>query len=71
MLIKDVILRLTGTLVLTLIFLTFAYSQGGSNSVPVRIMFYNVENLFDIVDDPLKDDNEFLPGGLMRWNQTR
>jgi hypothetical protein len=34
-------------------------------------MFYNVENLFDIYDDTLKADNDFLPGGLMRWNLTR
>jgi exonuclease III len=34
-------------------------------------MFYNVENLFDIYDDTLKDDEEFLPGGLMGWNITR
>ncbi len=69
--IKDVILRLTGTLVLMFLSLTFAYSQEEPDSAPVRIMFYNVENLFDTTDDPLKDDNEFLPGGLMRWNQTR
>lgn len=37
----------------------------------VRIMFYNVENAFDIYDDTLKEDDDFLPGGLMRWNQTR
>jgi endonuclease/exonuclease/phosphatase family metal-dependent hydrolase len=34
-------------------------------------MFYNVENLFDIYDDTLINDNDFLPGGLMRWNKTR
>lgn len=38
---------------------------------PVRLMFYNVENLFDFTDDPLTDDNAFLPDGLMRWNSTR
>lgn len=38
---------------------------------PVRIMFYNVENLFDTNDDPLTDDNAFLPEGLMKWNVTR
>jgi len=37
----------------------------------VRLMFYNVENLFDIYDDTLKDDNEFLPDGLKRWTLTR
>lgn len=37
----------------------------------VRLMFYNVENLFDIYDDTLTDDEEFLPGGLRRWNYKR
>jgi hypothetical protein len=46
------------------------YSQD-IGSEPVRLMFYNVENLFDISDDTLKDDDDFLPGGLMRWNRTR
>lgn len=30
-------------------------------------MFYNVENLFDTIDDPLKNDDEFLPDGSMNW----
>jgi hypothetical protein len=34
-------------------------------------MFYNTENLFDTADDTLKDDDEFLADGLMRWNRTR
>lgn len=34
-------------------------------------MFYNVENLFDTVDDTLKNDNEFLPGGDRRWTSSR
>lgn len=32
-----------------------------------RVMFYNVENLYDTLDDPLKDDNDFLPNGFMQW----
>lgn len=36
-----------------------------------RVLFYNVENLFDIHDDPLKDDNDFLPDGFMRWNEWK
>ena len=27
------------------------------------IGFYNLENLFDIYDDPVKNDGEFLPEG--------
>jgi len=46
------------------------YSQLG-NPNPVRIMFYNTENLFDIYNDSLKEDDEFLPEGVMRWNSSR
>lgn len=38
---------------------------------PFRIMFYNVENLFDTKDDSLKNDNEFLPDALRRWSYFR
>ncbi len=34
-------------------------------------MFYNVENLFDITDDSLRGDNDFLPGGAMKWSSSR
>jgi predicted extracellular nuclease len=37
----------------------------------VRLMIYNVENLFDTKDDSLRADNDFLPGGVMNWNYTR
>lgn len=36
-----------------------------------RIMFYNVENLFDIINDPEKRDDEFTPDGPRRWTQFR
>lgn len=32
-----------------------------------RVMFYNVENLFDTNDNPEKDDDDFLPKGFMKW----
>lgn len=34
-------------------------------------MFWNVENAFDIFDDPDTDDDDFLPQGRMRWNRQR
>jgi len=37
------------------------------SQTPFRVMFYNVENLFDTKDDSLKDDNDFLPEGFMHW----
>lgn len=32
-----------------------------------RVMFYNVENLYDTYDNPLKDDDDFTPDGFMHW----
>lgn len=36
-----------------------------------RVMSYNVENLFDLDDDSLTHDEEYLPGGLRGWNYAR
>ena len=33
--------------------------------------FYNLENLFDIYDDPAKNDEEFLPEGKNKWTQAK
>ena len=35
------------------------------------VVFYNVENLFDTYDDPVTDDNEFLPESKKEWTQER
>lgn len=37
----------------------------------VRVMFYNTENLFDVEDDSLKNDADYLPGGSYNWNKSR
>lgn len=36
-----------------------------------KIAFYNVENLFDTLDTPDKDDAEFLPEGKNNWNSAK
>lgn len=38
---------------------------------PMKIMTYNVENLFDTHHDSLKKDTEFLPNSEMRWTNKR
>lgn len=70
MLIRGFFYRITCILVLIIILTNNVQSQNAGFQ-PVRLMSYNVENLFDIYDDTLKDDNDFLPEGLMRWNLTR
>lgn len=55
--------------VISLFLCTSFVAQG--QSVPFRVMWYNVENLFDTEDDPDKDDNEFLPSGKRYWTPKR
>lgn len=38
---------------------------------PGRVVFYNVENLFDTRDDTLTLDDEFTPRGEKRWTRAR
>ncbi len=53
-----------------LILILFLWSSGLSGQ-EFSVLFYNVENLFDTVDDPLTDDDEFLPNGSRRWTPVR
>lgn len=34
-------------------------------------IFYNVENLFDTINDPNTNDDEFTPGGTKKWGDKR
>lgn len=47
------------------------YRPGSFSQSDFRIVFYNVENLFDTTDDPLKNDDEFLPDGAMKWSPRK
>lgn len=38
---------------------------------PHKIMFYNMENFFDTINDPETNDEEFLPDGAKRWNSIK
>ncbi|MDA3853489.1 MAG: endonuclease [Bacteroidales bacterium] len=54
-------------LLLGLLFFTvFTFAQE-----KYKIMFYNVENYFDVEDDPNTIDEEFLPKGIKNWNKYR
>ena len=47
-----------------------AFGQGKTSRNYV-IGFYNLENLFDIYDDPAKNDEEFLPDGKNKWTEAK
>ena len=54
--------------------LSFLFLLCGINEARCQrftIMSWNVENLFDCHDDPLKDDGEFLPESERRWTPAR
>ncbi len=53
---------------LLLIYLPGTAQEGVSVA---SVMFYNLENLYDTEDDPLKLDDEFLPEGDRRWTPKR
>ncbi len=36
-----------------------------------RLMFYNVENLFDTLNNPDANDEDFMPDGRNQWNSER
>jgi predicted extracellular nuclease len=44
-------------------------SQGQNRTF--TIAFYNVENLYDTINDPAVDDEEFLPAGKNKWTGER
>jgi hypothetical protein len=62
--------RFSGALLLFFLVFYDVASQTSELS-SIRMMFYNVENFFDVYDDSLKEDNDFLPHGLMRWSNER
>lgn len=50
---------------------TIAFSLSVFSQEKFNIMFYNVENYFDVEDNPNTVDDEFLPKGKKNWNKYR
>ena len=46
-------------------------SANCQDSRSLSFVFYNVENLFDVKDDPLTNDDEFTPEGSKHWTYDR
>ncbi len=59
-------------LLITIVLSVCAFVASSEKSTDrFSVMFYNVENLFDVTDDSLKNDNEFLPEGSYHWTYNR
>jgi hypothetical protein len=46
-------------------------AQTAKPALYASVAFWNIENLFDTVDDPHVNDEEFTPEGSNHWNETR
>ncbi len=46
-------------------------AQNGKDHYVATVAFWNVENLFDLEDDPKTDDNDYLPDGPYKWTKER
>lgn len=60
-------------LILSTIILIISISSITNNTKKKKILIvsYNVENLMDTIDDPLKLDDEFTPGSQKNWNTEK
>lgn len=58
-------------LVFTISFSTFSQPEKWKQSKYLTVVSYNVENLFDTIDTPNKNDSEFTPIDKKQWNTER
>jgi hypothetical protein len=56
---------------LILFFFVLTETSSPQSEDTLLIAFWNLQNLFDTIDDPLKEDEEFLPDGGMEWTEER
>ena len=51
--------------------MAFALTTAVAQEKPYMVAFWNLENLFDIYDDPETHDGEFTPEGVKQWNEGK
>ena len=61
--------RILTVLAVTLVMGTAAQAQKKEQNHVIG--FYNLENLFDTYNDPVKNDEEFLPEGKNKWTDAK
>lgn len=49
----------------------FSFFKKKANKSLFTVAFYNLENLFDTIDDPKKLDSDFTPNGKLNWTPER
>ena len=66
---KRILILFSATLIV--LYLNSCSKEKQQSKLNFTVVFYNVENLFDTVDEPGKSDEEFTPDGPKQWNQER
>ena len=51
-----------------LLFILIPFVLISQNEKDIFTMFYNVENFFDTINNPMTNDNEFLPNAKKQWD---
>jgi len=56
-----------------ILFLVFSFSLDAQNNKPedIIILYYNLDKLFDTIDDPGAADDDYLPGSIKTWDTDR
>jgi len=67
---KTIVLKSLFSLVILFTVYSYLYSQDKQMKIGC-IGFYNIENLFDTINDPDINDEEFLPEGSNKWTGER
>ena len=70
---RDMLSKIFFLLILSLGLGNRSYSQISKKQGKdyLRLMFYNMENFFDTVNDSSTNDNDFTPEGIYHWTQGR
>ncbi|MDX9882341.1 MAG: endonuclease [Prolixibacteraceae bacterium] len=58
-------------LILLFLLPSYIFPQNQAEETRYRILFYNVENLFDTEDHPFTNDDEFTPNGDRHWTNKK
>ncbi len=61
----------TASILLTILFISFNSLAQESGQDTLFVASWNLENLFDTVHDSLKNDEEFLPDSIKRWDNAK
>lgn len=57
------------SLILSILFIGTSFAQ--QKAAVYSVAFYNLENLFDTINNPDTNDEEFLPDGTYRWGALK